>query len=101
MKSIQTMCDMASIKIHTKDVSFFFDNHSGDGFNEVRLLNKTDKPNSKAEFLGHFTVKTKAWLSGYDCDDTKVHEFSEGRYFVWLLPYCIFEIKKEDADIHA
>lgn len=100
---------MASIKIHTKDVSLFFSNDLGDGYNEVRILGTKDKVTEKAEFIGHFTVKTKAWLSAYDCDDSKIHEFKKGRYFVWRINNCVqeipvcavFEIKKQDEDIHA
>ena len=97
---IITDSDMASIKIHTNDVSLFFDNELGDGENIVHITK--GKVPINAKFLGHFTVKTKAWLSGYDCDDSKVYEFTKGRWWVHLIEEkCIFYIKKEDEDIHA
>ena len=95
-----TNCDMASIKIHTKDLALFFNNGVGDFPNKVKILNKKEKP--KGEFIEHFTVKTTAYLSRYDCDDSKIHTFKKGRYFVFLTKdECVFEIQKVDEDIHA
>jgi hypothetical protein len=100
MVKIITGCDMASIKIYTNDVSLFFDNELGDGVNIVNIIK--GKVPKEAKFLGHFTVKTKAWLSRDDCDDIKVYEFTKGRWWVHLIENeCIFYIRKEDEDIHA
>jgi len=102
MKTIETDCDMASIKIHTKDVSLFFGNGVGDFANQVKILSKKEKVPKNVEFLGHFTVKTEAYLSFYDCDNSIAYTFKPGRYFVSLVPNkCIFYIELIDQDIHA
>jgi hypothetical protein len=94
---------MASIKIYDENMSAFFDNQWGDGANTVEILEKPkpSKTTVKADFLGHFTVKTKAFLSGYDCDDSIVYEFKPGRYFVYLIKPMVFRIEKIDMDLHA
>ena len=91
---------MGSIKIFNDSMSCFFDNGFGDGENRVDIVTKkTDT--SKMEFLGHFTVKTEAHLSRYDCEDDAAHTFGKGRYFVHLVKLQHFVIQKEDEDIHA
>ncbi len=36
------------------------------------------KPRNE-EFLGHFTVKTEAYLSAYDCADEPIYKFEKRR----------------------
>jgi hypothetical protein len=99
-QTFETDCDMGSIKIFNDSMSVFFMNNIGDFPNTVTISNKqTNK--KKSEFLGHFTVKTKAFLSGYDCDDTPLFTFPKGRWFVELVGDSHFYIYKCDNDIHA
>ena len=96
----ETDCDMGSIKIFNDTMSVFFMNNIGDVPNTVTISDKqTNK--KKNEFLGHFTVKTKAFLSRYDCDDTPIFTFTKGRWFVELINDSHFYIYKCDNDIHA
>ena len=85
MKKFTVDCDMGSVKIFNEDLSLFFDNGIGDFPTKVTIYEssplKNKYPNGK--FLGHFTVKTKAWLSDYDCTDNAIYEFNKGRYFVY------------------
>ena len=53
------------------------------------------------EFLGHFTVKTVAFLSRYDCGDEPIYTFGKGRWFVSVSGNSSFHIYKQDDDIHA
>lgn len=106
-----TDCDMGSIKIFNEGMSCFFQNDFGDGSNTVHVYKKKlicskkfdtlSEKRQKAKFLGHFTVKEKAFLSMYDCSDIPIHEFEVGRWFVYLLEPCVFHIEKIDEDIHA
>lgn len=99
-----TYSDMGNIKIHNDTMSVFFSNGYGDGENEVHVYRKKPRRTAiwpKGEFLGHFTVKTKAWLSEYDCDDSKARAFEKGRWFVHLIKPGKFHIEKVDEDIHA
>lgn len=108
MKTFRTICDMAAIKIFTDDVSLFFANHVGDGTNTVHVFSQKEKKAGEAfvaernwEFEEHFTVKTKAWLSAGDCEDSKRHEFPPGRYFVYVGKNQHFAIIWTDKDVHA
>ncbi len=84
---------MGSIKIFNDDMSTFFLNDIGDCPNIVEVYGAVEgkkkmegKGNSEWTFLGHFTVKANhAYLSSYDCSDSSIHAFSQGRYFVYLL----------------
>jgi len=106
-----TSSDMGNIKIFNDDLSCFFANGFGDAENKVDIYTKDlitakkhdtlSKERQEAEFLGHFTVKTKAYLSYYDCSDDIAHTFTKGRYFVFLLKPCHFHIEKVDEDTHA
>lgn len=98
----RTSCDMASIKIYSDSLACFFSNNLGDGSNTVEVV-KTNrgKDLSKAEFLGHFTVKTEAHLSMYDCSDEPIYTFGRGRWFVYLVGICSFYIHRCDEDTHA
>lgn len=73
--------DMASMRIETDDVAFFFQNPiGGDGAFTVQVLDHADPDGG---FIGHFEVKTRAWLNSYDCGGAygkRVHEFGPGRY---------------------
>ena len=103
MTKLTTFSDMGSIKIYNDSMSCFFANDFGDGENIVTIIDKKAKPKSgdSGEFLGHFTVKTEAFLSRYDCADEPIHKFTPGRYFVHLKPGCKFLIQYTDEDIHA
>lgn len=79
----KTYSDMGSIKIYTPDVSLFFHNGYGDGKNTVTVTEKRKKHENKA-FIGHFTVRTTAYLSEYDCGFDPIHTFTPGRWFVYL-----------------
>lgn len=94
----KTNCDMGSIKIFNKDLSLFFNNGLGDFETIVEILDKEPK---HKEFLGHFTVKTKAYLSNYDCEDKAIHTFEKGRYFVYLIKELHLAIVKVGEDINA
>ena len=108
---LTTSCDMGSIKIFNKGMSCFFMNDWGDGTNTVHItkkskicgcrVDKLPKKYKHNKFLGHFTVKNKAWLSDYDCEDSPLYEFDKGRWFVYLLKPREFHIEKVDNDIHA
>jgi hypothetical protein len=95
-----TECDMRSIKIFNDTMSVFFMNNIGDMPNTVKIYPKKID-NKTWDFLGHFTVRTQAFLSHYDCTDTPVYEFKKGRWFVYLEKDSIFHIIKNDMDIHA
>jgi len=97
---LKTVCDMGSIKIFNRTMSVFFMNKIGDVPNTVTIHNKPFK-NKDWEFLGHFTVKTKAWLSYYDCEDDKIYEFGKGRWFVSLEKDTHFHIEKIDEELHS
>ena len=104
MKTYYTDCDMGNIKIFNKDMSCFFMNGFGDSTTKVRIYDKPrpkHKSNLEGEFLGHFTVKTKAYLSAYDCNDESIHNFNKGRYFVYRMKELDLVIEKIDEDIHA
>jgi len=89
----------------------FFANGFGDADNIVYIYDKAiitckhvatlSEKRDKAEFLGHFTVKTEAYLSEYDCNDVSIYTFSKGRYFVYLLEPLVFHIEKIDEDTYA
>ena len=110
---LKTMCDMASIKIFNEGMSCFFSNGFGDGENTVNIYKKSlicgkkyddlskERQKAKDNFLGHFTVKDKAYLSDYDCEDSPAYTFDKGRWFVYLEEPMIFHIEKIDEDIHA
>jgi len=110
MKTFKCNCDMGSIKIFTDSLSCFFLNDFGDGVNTVRIYpNGRKRPNDgkehfldgKEHFLGHFTVKTKAYLSANDCMNDAVYEFSKGRWFVNLRGNMEFIIEKIDDETHS
>lgn len=108
MKTYTTMCDMGCIKIYNHTMSVFFHNAVGDGDNIVNITDGKSEKKNKAgkdefEFLGHFTVKTNAYLSQSDCDEIKIHRFGPGRYFVELNRRRgnEFNIWKHDDDLHA
>lgn len=101
MKKFTTSCDMGNIKIFNKDMSCFFDNGVGDVETTVCISEKKINHENNLKFMGHFTVKTEAYLSSYDCSDTPIHTFKKGRWFVYLEKPAHFIIIKEDEDIHA
>ena len=83
-QTFKTYSDMGSVKIFTDDVSLFFPNGYGDGENNVMIYDEQNKHLEKNnEFVGHFTVKTKAHLSEYDCKDAPIFTFKLGRWFVY------------------
>ena len=88
---LKTHSNTGLVKIFTTDVSIFFDN--GQSF--VDVLNRVEKETTVVvcdkekgiyrhggELLGHFTVKTQAFLSECDCADTPIFTFTPGRWFV-------------------
>jgi hypothetical protein len=95
-----TYSDMGNIKVFNKELSCFFDNGFGDGKNNVYIYPKGTKKRQD-NFLGHFTVVTKAHLSEYDCNLDSIYTFSKGRWFVFLKSPCNFIITKVDEDVHA
>lgn len=98
----RTTCDMGSIKIFNQGLSCFFDNKIGDVPTIVEVVKFTKKDrHCGAKFLGHFTVKDKAYLSAYDCDDDPIYTFNKGRWFVYLLKPAHLRIEKIDNDLHA
>ena len=104
LQKVETICDMASIKIHNEGLSCFFGNNFGDGDNLVEIHDKHELDDCK--FLGHFTVKKGvAHLAYSDCDDSSVYQFSKGRWFVGLKENSKFSghfiIYKCDEDVHA
>jgi len=92
----KTSCDMGSIKIFNKDLACFFSNDFGDGGNIVEIDTRGKRDTSSMKFIEHFTVKTKAYLSDYDCGENKIYTFEKGRYFVYLKKPTHFIIQKVD-----
>ena|SRR3972149_8687499 len=109
MKKFETSCDMGSIKIFNESMSCFFGNGIGDLPTVVYINEKIGGSTkgipfdtTKAEFLEHFTVKTKAYLADYDCsDDNPIYTFSKGRWFVYRVEDAVMYIEKVDEDTHA
>jgi len=103
MKNVMTFSDMGSIKIFNDTMSCFFDNNIGDVKNDVVITEKESdyQHDYKSKFAGHFTVKTEAYLSKYDCSEEPVHTFGAGRWFVELLEPAYFHIYKVDEDLNA
>lgn len=112
MRKFETDCDMGSIKIFNNTMSCFFDNGIGDlptiVFIQAKVNPKPQEINelpfnkNVTRFLGHFTVKTEAYLASYDCsDDNPLYTFSQGRWFVYLLDEAILLIEKADEDLYA
>ena len=107
MKKFETDCDMSSIKIFNDSMSCFFDNGIGDCTTIVYIEDgkggeEPEHDLSQAKFLGHFTVKTKAFLADYDCsDDNPLYTFSKGRWFVSRVEDAVMLIEKVDEDVHA
>lgn len=99
-RKFETDCDMGGIKIYNDTMSIFFSNNVGDVPNIVIVTDK-NKNASAGDFLGHFTVKTEAHLSSYDCDNIPLFTFPMGRWFVYLEKPTQFRIIKVDEDIHA
>ena len=109
MLKFETSCDMGSIKIFNKGMACFFSNDIGDcpttvyirekKIKDLKDLGKFDGKNIK--FLQHFTVKDKAYLSDYDCEDSPIYTFGKGRWFVYLIEEAVMLIEKVDEDIHA
>ena len=102
---VKTECDMGSIKIYNEGMSCFFSNDFGDFTNKVKIIEK-ETPTTEfenANFLGHFTVKTKpVYLSAYDCADDPIYQFKKkGRYFVYLIKPLHFTITYLDDSAHA
>ena len=97
----KTECDMGNIKIYNDSMSVFFENGVGDVTTTVEILQKWNGKPHDAKFLGHFTVKDKAFLSFYDCADEPIYEFSKGRWFVELIKPLYLRIYKCDMDLHA
>ena len=99
---LKTVCDMGSIKIFNDTISCFFSNNWGDGENIVEISNKNTKRDTRNyKFLGHFTVKTEAFLSAYDCEDEPIYTFTKGRWFVYLVKSTKFYISKVDDETHS
>ena len=99
----ETHCDMGSIKIFNDSMSAFFMNDIGDGLNTVEIITKKKGgpyKHPKGKYLGHFTVKTEAFLSNYDCEDVSIYTFKRGRWFVYLVNAIDnrFKIVKYDED---
>jgi len=102
---------MGCIKIFNNGMSCFFSNDFGDGTNTVNIYKKpvvcdkyVDELSQKrenAKFLGHFTVKTKAYLSSSDCTDDSIYKFEKGRWFVYLIEPLIFHIEKNDECLNS
>ena len=103
MRKYIVSCDMGSIKIYNKGLSCFFSNGIGDIPTTVKIYDKQGDMTAfnKYDFLGHFTVKTKAFLSGYDCEDDPIYEFKKGRYFVYLSKRSVIHINKCDEETHS
>ena len=99
MTTYNTNCDMGAVKIFNDTMACFFDNHVGDCTTKVRIMKGT--PKKYTEFPGHFTVKTKAYLSDYDCSDVPIHTFNSGRYFVYLIDAAYIAICKEDDELNS
>ena len=86
MKQYTTLCDVGSIRIFTKDCAFFFANNYGDGEMIVKVFDEpSERGNDSLRFIESFEVKTKAWLSDYDCEENKLHKFERGTYYVYLV----------------
>jgi len=105
MKTYNYFADMGTMKIRLKDGSFFYNNGVGDGEYVVNILEPKDGdpeqiiPN-KSNFVGHFTIFTKGYLSGYDCSNSGyLHIFTKGRYFVHLEKDGTFWINRIDKDL--
>jgi len=100
---VKTLCDMASIKVYSKEMSAFFSNGVGDGMNVVEIFKKPNRNRrGDGEFLGHFTSKTgEVHLSGYDCSDEPIYTFSKGRWFVTLMKPAHFRIEWVDDSTDA
>lgn len=102
MKTYKTYSDMGTIKIFSDTMSAFFDNGVGDGATKVRIDTKSESLRD-GYFLGHFTVKKEntVFLSGYDCTDDKMFEFSIGRWCVYRSDNGIMEISKIDTETQS
>ena len=111
MKKFETSCDMGSIKIYNEGMACFFGNGIGDVPTIVYIREDKMTPKDMAEmckfdgkhtkFIEHFTVKDKAYLSSYDCEDDPIYTFGKGRWFVSLIEEAVMLIEKVDEDIHA
>uniref|UniRef100_A0A6M3L1A8 Uncharacterized protein n=1 Tax=viral metagenome TaxID=1070528 RepID=A0A6M3L1A8_9ZZZZ len=109
MLKFETSCDMGSIKIFNKGMACFFSNGIGDcpttvyvRENKIKDMKDLGKFNGKhIEFLQHFTVRDKAYLSDYDCADSPIYAFGKGRWFVYRVEDAVMLIEKVDEDIHA
>lgn len=120
IQKFETDCDMGCVKIFNETMSIFFSNDMGDGTTDVyiqdeRLTSSPDSPPdpdiaalpfnvNEARFLGHFTVKTTAYLSEYDCSDTPIYTFRKGRWFVHILEAGVVKIDwtgDDDEDLRA
>ena len=91
---------MGSIKIFNDTVAFFFSNNMGDVENDVIITEKESDYSHpyEAQYVGHFIVKTEAYLSGYDCLDEPIHSFGKGHWIVKLLKPAYFHIYKTIGD---
>jgi hypothetical protein len=93
---------MGSVKIHSKDMSIFFNNEIGDVNTVVKIYTKPVK-RMVGKFIEHFTVKTPktVYLSDYDCDDFKIYCFPAGRWFVYVEKQAVLNIYFVDMDIDS
>lgn len=106
IRKTDVLCDMGTIKIFNGGLSCFFYNDLGDFPNTVDIYEKYSykewsKKTVGMKFLGHFTVKNKAYLSAYDCANAPCYTFDRGRWFVYLKEARHFLIVKVDKELHG
>ena len=97
------IADMGSIKIKFEGGAAFFNNDFGDGEFKVHVYNNLRPVPKDADFKGHFTVFTEAYLMKYDYSNKEhTHAFNKGRWFVYLDKDGVtFYIIKEDNNIEC
>jgi hypothetical protein len=104
MRQFKTLSDVGCIKFFTDETAFYFSNDYGDGENSVKIYEeKTPEEDCKGKFLNSFDVKTPGTvhLSNYDCSPSEsLFTFQKpGRYFVYLVKPCHFQIRWFDDRI--
>ena len=104
MKVLKTNADIGSIRIYNETMVLYFANGLGDMPSKVVICENDSQQEQEAvwkelEPVGKmvasnlFDVKTKAYLSDYDCEEQPIYEFKIGTYFVTLYKDATFLIQ--------
>ena len=84
MRKFETVSDIGSVSVFTKDAKWHFSNGVGNGWNRVEIYEGIHTGPEDGKFVDCFEVFTKAYLANYDCQPHKaLYTFTKGRWGVY------------------